>query len=110
MVKVPTEWSGNPSAEANLLTYNSATTTYNASTVTYSSIVVGDQSDSEKVVTGWTKPDIEATDWAENISYDDNQYAYDSTAVYDSATRTYDGVTTGESEISTKEPVAWSEA
>jgi hypothetical protein len=53
MAKTPTEWSGNPSAEASLKTYNSATTTYNSSTVTYSSIVTGDQADTEKVPTEW---------------------------------------------------------
>ena len=51
--KTPTNWSSNPSAEANLITYNSATTTYNSTTVTYSSIVVGDQADSEKVPADW---------------------------------------------------------
>lgn len=54
MAKVPTNWSGNISAEANLITYDSATTTYDSATQTYDSIVAGDVADSDKVATVWT--------------------------------------------------------
>jgi hypothetical protein len=52
-MKVPTSWSGNPSAEASEYTYNSATYTYNSSTQNYSGVVDGDQADTEKTPTVW---------------------------------------------------------
>jgi hypothetical protein len=55
MVKIPTRWKRNPSAEANRKLYNDTTTTYNSTTVTYDSIVAGDEASSEKTPTLWSK-------------------------------------------------------
>lgn len=54
MAKTPTEWSGNPSAEANEYTYNSATFAYNSTTQNYSGVVDSDLADSEKSPTEWS--------------------------------------------------------
>lgn len=53
MVKTPTNWSPNSSAEVNLLTYDTFAATYDSANATYDNIVVGDQSDSDKVPTVW---------------------------------------------------------
>jgi hypothetical protein len=53
MTKTPTQWSGNPSAEADEYPYNSATYTYNSTTQNYSGVVEGDMADSEKTPTEW---------------------------------------------------------
>ena len=110
MAKTPLDWSENPSAEANLVTYNSASTRYNSTTVTYSSIVIGDQGQNEKVPSSWAIVPKTADEWAFNPDYDDNEWSYDGASAYDSASRTYDGVTTGENSLNTAEPVLWSEA
>lgn len=53
MVKTPTNWSPNISAEANLLTYDTFAATYDTATATYDNVVIGDVADSDKVPTAW---------------------------------------------------------
>lgn len=53
--KSPTNWSTNPSAEVNLLTYDTFAATYDSATATYDNIVTGDQADSEKQPTDWNE-------------------------------------------------------
>lgn len=53
-MKTPTQWSKNPSAEANEYPYDSATYTYNSSTQNYDGVVDGDMADSEKTPTEWS--------------------------------------------------------
>lgn len=52
--KTPVNWSPNPSAEVNLLTYDTFAATYDTSTATYDNIVVGDVADNEKVPVAWS--------------------------------------------------------
>lgn len=107
MAKIPTQWSGNPSAEADLLPYSSEDVDYSDADVTYSSVVSDDESASERVPTEWAARDREPALWLANAAADDNEYTYDSALLYDSASRTYDGVTTGENHLSEREPTEW---
>lgn len=52
-MKTPTQWSGNPSADANERVYDSAYVVYDSAVLTYDGIVSGDQADTEKVPTAW---------------------------------------------------------
>lgn len=52
--KIPVNWSPNPSAETNLITYDKSTQTYDSSTQTYDSIVIGDVNDTEKLPVQWS--------------------------------------------------------
>lgn len=54
MTKVPTAWSGNPSAEANEYAYDSATDPYDSSTLNYDGVVDADMADTERTPTDWT--------------------------------------------------------
>lgn len=52
--KTQSDWSGNPSAEANLLTYDTFAAAYDTASATYDNIVSGDQADTEKVPAVWS--------------------------------------------------------
>ena len=106
MVKVATDWSGNPSAEANQFTYNNSAVAYNSTARTFSGVVPADMSADEKIPASWANVAKDLSEWAYNPDFDNNEYPYDSAALYDSAA-TYDGVTSGESPISTREATVW---
>jgi hypothetical protein len=53
MTKTPANWSPNPSAETNSLTYDTFAATYNTASATYDNIVSGDQADTEKLPADW---------------------------------------------------------
>lgn len=55
MAAVPTEWSSNPSAEAQQRTYDSATEEYDSSTFTYDGVVADDLADNEMQPTVWSE-------------------------------------------------------
>lgn len=49
--------------------------------------------------------------WASNPNANNNRRVYDSgSVVYDSGLLTFDGITTGQSQITTEIPTTWSEA
>lgn len=50
------------------------------------------------------------TTWVTNTNANDNRYTFDSSTIkYDSSATTYDGITVGESQITTADPVTWSD-
>jgi hypothetical protein len=54
-IKPVTKWSGNPSAEADEYTYDSATDVYDSSSRNYDGVVGGDLADNEKTPTEWSE-------------------------------------------------------
>lgn len=52
--KSPTDWSGNPAAEANFYVYDSALKTYDSTMDTYDGIVTTNLLDTEKLPVAWS--------------------------------------------------------
>lgn len=55
MVKSPTAWSGNPSAETAEYMYDSATDPYDSATLNYDGVVSTDLADTEKLPADWAE-------------------------------------------------------
>lgn len=55
MAKIPTAWSGNPSAEVNEYVYDSASLAYDSTTQNYDGVVDTDLADTEKIPTAWSE-------------------------------------------------------
>jgi hypothetical protein len=107
MPKTATNWSSNPAKEIPLVAYSGSTVTFNSLVTKYSAVNVTLDTYG-KLPSSWAATAKNPVDWDYNPDYDNNEWPYDSVLLYDSATRTYDGVTTGESPISQKNPTSWS--
>jgi hypothetical protein len=108
MAKNATSWSSNIARNTPVIEYSDVDVTYNDPLVAYSGIDVTEP-DIDKNLTAWDKTDKTSSAWSANPASETNLYAYDSgSLVYDSATRTYDGIVTGESFISGRIPTEWS--
>lgn len=106
MPKTPLAWRSNPDKDVPVVPYSSGSVTYNSPTTHYSGADTSLDT-FDKLAASWSKVDKQSANWEANPAFTTNEYAYDTTALYDSATRTYDGVVPGEGAENTKEPAVW---
>lgn len=81
--------------------FDSATTPYAGNGETPASVI--------KMRTSWGNRVKQLTRFIINPASDTNEYAYNSTALYNS-TQTYNGIVVGEPRSTAKKPTAWSNA
>lgn len=81
--------------------YDGATTPYAGNGETPASVI--------KQRTGWSNRVKQLTSFIINPASDTNQYAYNSSALYNSSL-TYNGIVVGEPHSTAKKPTAWSKA
>jgi hypothetical protein len=101
-MKTPADWSQNPSAEANLYTYDSLVYAFDSSTQNYDGVVDNDLQDREYTPAAWSRESKDMSAWSTDVS---DLHPYDSvTDSYDSADTNYDGFV----DINHKLPTRWS--
>lgn len=63
MAKTATNWSDNPSSEANNFAYDDSSVLYDSTTDNYDGVVDADMGDRDILPTGWTAATKTATGW-----------------------------------------------
>lgn len=106
--KVAIAWKSNTAKTAGVA-YSSSSVAYNSTTTPFSASTVG-LADSGKTAGSWSRVNKTATMFVPNPAANTNLYLYDVAAItYDSASRTYDGIVTGQDFGDIQTPTAWSE-
>lgn len=87
--------------------YDGASIDYDSSTQSYG----GNNQGANSVIkqrTTWEKEAKQRSVFTQNPAADANDYAYNSASIVYNTSRSYNGVVSGESRITTKKPTAWS--
>lgn len=103
-MKSPTEWSENPSAEANVYPYSSEMFEYNSTSQNYNGVVDNNLSDRGREPSLWDRVEKQPTAWLSDTSA---LFSYSSADMsYNSDSDTYNGII----DINRRSPTRWSVA
>lgn len=106
--KIAKSWQANPVANTNLYVFDSVVDTFDSAIQTFDGVVANQDFGNTNLPASWTKNSKTANIWDPNPAASINEYPHDSTRLYDSASRNYDGVVSGEDSLADRNPQAWS--
>jgi hypothetical protein len=108
-LKSPLRWRYNTLKNISVPQYSSTSVQYSSTTTSYSS-PTNNLSNTGVQPARWQPQVKQPTIWQGNPAAETNRYAYDTTALYDSSTRTYDGIVADQDSYSASNPTKWQEA
>lgn len=113
-MKVPTQWTANPSAAVDQRVYDSGSIVYDSGTLTYDGNVAGQSALNTKVPATWGVTGKTATAWVTNPNIGTVD-PYDTTGSWDgngtaAAIDSYDGLSANQNPFTTKVATSWSDA